>query len=80
MRRDGGIRGKKVRVIKFGLIRGRMGDCVDEAFRENPKCSVGRGMNPREPLRNRFEVRSLTIQTNLTLGEGGPHVCQGIRC
>ena len=31
----GGIRGKKVRVIKFGVVRGRMGECVDEAFREN---------------------------------------------
>ena len=30
MGRDGWIRGKKVRVI-----RGRMGECVDEAFREN---------------------------------------------
>ena len=37
-------------------------------------------MNPEEPLRNRFEMRSLTIRTNLTLGEGGPHVCQGICC
>ena len=36
-------------------------------------------MNPKEPLRNRFEVRSLSIQTNLTLREGAPHVCQGIR-
>ena len=35
VRRDGGIRGKRVREFKVGAIRGIMGECDFEAFREN---------------------------------------------
>ena len=34
-RRDGGIRGKKGRVIKVGEVRGKKDESVDEAFRES---------------------------------------------
>ena len=37
MWRDGGIRGKEVRLIKVGVIRVRVGESFDEAFRESAR-------------------------------------------
>ena len=37
MKGDGGIRGNKVRMGKVGVIRGRMGEGSDEAFRESAR-------------------------------------------
>ena len=36
--------------------------------------------SPDMPLGDEFEERSLSDQAKMALREGGPHVCQGIRC
>ena len=36
--------------------------------------------NPGKPLGDKFEVRSLSVQTKIALRKGGPHIRQGINC